>query len=267
MRIFIIFHRPKKKLFAFDLKAMWDYGLYVVLIGVWADHNLLLNLNSDLAGRVHEISILWTKEDLRQVINKGSPYLNISFSEKIKDKLIELSFETVGLIQKLVINILDDMRIDGKCAETRKIENIELVDNAAMQYADQLNAIYHTFATRLSGGIRRRANSTGIYAYALAEIMSASDVELSKGLSIDVIFNNSHKKQNRIQKANLRTVLEKLDSLQVDLDGRGLIFSYSNNAVFVVDKQILLYRRYATIKWPWEEMISEAGASDALAAD
>jgi hypothetical protein len=30
----------------------------------------------------------------------------------------------------------------------------------------------------------------------------------------------------------------------------------------VVDHQLLLYRRFATVRWPWEDMIAEADASD-----
>lgn len=48
--------------------------------------------------------------------------------------------------------------------------------------------------------------------------------------------------------------------LQVDDDGRGLVLSYNEATaeVSIVDRQLLLYRRYATVKWPWEDMISEA---------
>ncbi len=37
--------------FAFELKALWDYGCFVVIIGVWSQSNMLLNLNPDLSGR------------------------------------------------------------------------------------------------------------------------------------------------------------------------------------------------------------------------
>jgi hypothetical protein len=31
--------------------------------------------------------------------------------------------------------------------------------------------------------------------------------------------------------------------------------------VSTVDHQLLLYRRFATVRWPWEDMIAEADAS------
>ena len=58
-----------------------------------------------------------------------------------------------------------------------------------------------------------------------------------------------------MQKGNLHTVLDKLERLQVDDEGRGLVFAYNeaNREVSVVDRQLLLYRKHSTVTWPWQE--------------
>lgn len=61
----------QRRQFAFDLKALWDYGLFVTIIGVWSQSNMLLFLNPDLSGRVHEMPIDWNPQDLRQVLEMG----------------------------------------------------------------------------------------------------------------------------------------------------------------------------------------------------
>jgi hypothetical protein len=131
-----------------------------------------------------------------------------------------------------------------------------------MAYAEQLNPLYQQFATRVSSGMRHRQDSTGIYAHAMAAILAASDDELIKGLSLDKIYDISHSREARIHKGNLRSVLEKFEELQVDPDGRGLVLSYNDatREVSFVDRQLLLYRSYSTVKWPWEDPIAEAGA-------
>lgn len=73
-----------RQLFAFDLKAMWDYELFVVIIGVWSQTNMLLYLNPDLTGRVREIAIEWTTEDLIRILEKGGHSLKIDFSDQVK---------------------------------------------------------------------------------------------------------------------------------------------------------------------------------------
>ena len=54
---------------AFDLKALWDYQLYVVIIGVWSQSNLVIFLNPDLAGRIEEVSVLNRTGNLRERIS------------------------------------------------------------------------------------------------------------------------------------------------------------------------------------------------------
>jgi hypothetical protein len=97
----------------------------------------------------------------------------------------------------------------------------------------------------------------------MAAIMDSSDEELTKGLKLDRIFERANTREPRVQKANLRAVLEKFESLQVDQDGRGLVLSYNSatSEMTVVDRQLLLYRRYATVRWLWEDLIVEVATS------
>ncbi len=143
------------------------------------------------------------------------------------------------------------------------LSDINSLESAEMAYAEQLNPLYQQFAGRLSKGIRNRQDSTGIYAHAIAVILEADDQTLMKGITRDKIYEIAHSRQDRIQKGNLGKVLEKFEELQVDSDGRGLVLSYNEatTEVTVVDRQLLLYRKYATIKWPWEDMIKEADSS------
>ncbi|EQD50481.1 hypothetical protein B1A_13435, partial [mine drainage metagenome] len=94
--------------FAFDLKALWDYQVFVVIIGVWSETNLLLHLNPDLAGRVTEIPIDWIRADLMRILTKGGSTLHIEFDAKVRDKLVDLSYANAGLLQALALLTLDD---------------------------------------------------------------------------------------------------------------------------------------------------------------
>jgi hypothetical protein len=59
-------------------------------------------------------------------------------------------------------------------------------------------------------------------------------------------------------------VLEKCEQLQIDSEGRGLVIAYNEAEaeISVVDRQLLLYRKYCTVKWPWEDLIAEAKTGD-----
>lgn len=254
----------ERKNFAFDLKALWDYGLFVVIIGVWSESNMLLYLNPDLSGRVLETSIAWTEDELKRVLRRGGDTLNIHFSQRFEGVAAHDCFGNVGILQTLALKSLDHLQIHERQQSHCQIDNIEALEATAMDYAEQLNPLYQQFAKRVSAGIRNRKDSTGIYGHAVAVILGATDDELTKGLSIDHIFERTNAREKRIQKGNLRTILEKFEALQVDQDGRGLVLAYNeaNSEVTVVDRQLLLYRRYSTVMWPWEDLIAEANASE-----
>lgn len=252
--------------FAFDLKALWDYGVFVVIVGVWCESNLLLHLNPDLTGRVVEISVDWASADLRRILEKGGDALHLTFASGLKSKLTDLSYSNAGLLQQLTLLTLDEHGITRKPLMKKIVDRDDALETASMLYADQLNPVYQQFARRVASGIRTRKNATGIYAHAMAVIMEASDEELIKGLHARTIFERAVKRQERIQYSNLKAILEKLQELQVDEDGRGLIIGYSpaTEEVAIVDRQLLLYRRFATIKWPWEDLIEDADRNGGL---
>ena len=249
----------ERKQFSSDLKAMWDYGCYVIIIGVWTRSNLLLALNDDLTDRVVELPVDWADKELEQVIEKGGKVLNLEFSDDLKRSLVGDCYKNVGLLQKLLVEFLDQLGVDSKQEVSLLMDSIDDFESAAMIHAEQLDTRYQQFAKDVSSGIRKRRNSTGIYAYAMAIIVNSEDELLLKGLPLDRIFSEAVRRQPRIQKANLRLVLQKLEQLQVDSEGRGLVIAFdeSNDEISVIDRRLLFYRKYITIKWPWEEIIEQ----------
>ena len=233
----------ERQIFAYDLKALWDYGCFFVIIGVWTKTNLLIYLNSDLGSRIEEIPISWSRADLEQVIISGSETLKVKFSDHIKRCILDDCYGNVGILQQLALNILDETGIDEECTTLTMLDDQEKFVDAAMKYAEQLNSRYQKFAKDIS-----------------SVIMDSSDKELIQGLELDTIFKIASRRQSRILKGNLRTVLQKIEELQVDSDDRGLVLSYNDatDEVTAIDRTILIYRKYVTIKWPWEDLINEA---------
>lgn len=246
---------------AHDMKTLWDYECYFIIIGVWTQTNLLTAMNPDLTGRIVEISVSWTDEDLKRVIDKGCAVLNVAIDPVIKNELIKDSFKNVGILQSLLLLLIED---ESGYEKTQigemHITEPRLYKEAAEKYATQLDGVYQQFAKTLSQGIRSRKKSTGIYALAMQAIVSGTDDELMNGLSRNKIFMYANGKEPRVQKGNLKTVLGKLVDLQKPESGKGLVISYdeATDVIFVVDYQLLFYRKHHVMRWPWEEMIEEA---------
>ncbi len=263
--------RENKKELAFDLKAFHDWGLFITIIGIWHHSNMLTSLNKDLLGRVEEISIHWNKHDLGEILNKGAEALNIIFEEDVANTIIDASYSNAGLLQELTLSLLDECAVyeEFEKSEIEVVGDSDKLESAAMKHAEQLERPYINFSENVSKGIRKRENSTAIYAYAMKYILESDDDLLINGIKLKDIYEDCHSKEPRIQQGNLRKVLRKIEKLQVDEEGRGLVIAYddASQVVYIVDRQLLFFRRYSTIHWPWEELIKDSQNSKSFEAD
>ncbi|MCR2819619.1 hypothetical protein NQ166_12370 [Microbacterium sp. zg.Y1090] len=260
-------HEERRRL-AYDLKTFWDFGVFVIIVGIWSQQSLI-DLNPDLSTRVREFSLSWTQDDLLRIIDKGQSALNLSIDAQVKQKLVSHAYGNAGLLQALALGLLDEAGFDVSAPEVFEVSDANLFDSAAMALAESLNPLYQSFAKRTSAGIRTRQNSTGIYAHTMAVILDSDDDKLINGIHARTIYREAHAREKRIQQPNLKTILRHLDSLQIDQDGRGLVVTYDEGQeeVSVVDLQLLLYRKFSTVKWPWEEIVQETDGRDAYQAD
>lgn len=90
-----------RRAFAFMLKALGDYGIYVIVVGIWPEDHLLTYYNGDLDGRVEDVRLVWEDADLEQVLDKGCAALKIAFADELKGALVKDAYGNVGLVQRL----------------------------------------------------------------------------------------------------------------------------------------------------------------------
>jgi hypothetical protein len=65
---------------AFLIKSLGDYGVFVIVVGIWPHDHLLSYYNGDLEGRIEDIHLRWSAEELEKVLAQGAQHLGISFS-------------------------------------------------------------------------------------------------------------------------------------------------------------------------------------------
>ncbi|HEL4856792.1 TPA: hypothetical protein UL920_004201 [Stenotrophomonas maltophilia] len=255
---------PVRKSLSGHLKALWDLECNVVIIGVWTSDSYLTTLNPDLEDRLAEIPAEWTPTELGEILEKGGKALNVEFLPPLLELIVENSFENAGLLQTLTRKILDRLGIEQAQDALLTLDDPELLNVAAAEHAKELEGRFQAFARSVSTGMRTRKESTGIYAHAMDVILQADDDKLRTGISLKEIYDAASAKQPRIKHGNLRRILEKIDHLQVDDEGRGLVITYNSatERVTVVDRRLLLYRRFAKPTWPWAELISNLGDDD-----
>src|SRR6202022_2323146 len=115
----------------------------VIIVGVWSEQNMLIYLNPDLTGRVHEVSIVWTAPDLRKILEKRGTALNLEFSPELKERAISDCHENAGILQKLILGTLDRVGIHEEQKQSTMVEDLVALEHAALFYAEHLNPLYH----------------------------------------------------------------------------------------------------------------------------
>jgi len=73
---------------AFLLKAMGEYGLFVIVVGVWPKDHLLTYYNGDLEGHVEDIHLKWSDSELKKVILQGCDALRISIPDSLVNTML-----------------------------------------------------------------------------------------------------------------------------------------------------------------------------------
>jgi hypothetical protein len=241
---------------AFDFKAFWDSQVFFMIIGIWADQNLLTYYNGDLSGRVEEIDIRWNLEELEQVLQKGTRALNISFDPEVKAEIIDDANQNVGLLQRLA---------EKYCYESKIYESnwrtIALSDKGALVRAR--NAIcgeeavrYRLFDDVVSRGLRDSGESElKVYQRIVRVCVEASSQDLRDGISRADLLTRIQVYEPRVRLSDLSAALNKIDKLQAVRSISPLILSYNPNTqkIQLVDREFLFYRKYGSPTWTWQE--------------
>jgi hypothetical protein len=258
----------EKRRLAFDLKALWDMKTFFVIVGVWAEQNLLQYYNGDLSGRIEEIDIQWNNGELHEVISKGEAALNIAISPYIRDAVIQDSNQNVGLIQRIAEKYCFNCGIlETQLTEllSKTIDNPEMLGKARESICHEEDSRYRQFGNAVEKGFKSNEESElKVYQHIARVCMEASDSELSSGLHYNTLLDRVQKYNSRVRQSDLTAALQRLNRLQEDRSISPLVLSYNpkSRLVQLVDRELLFYRKYGHPVWPWSEHAD--AASDQL---
>lgn len=244
----------EKKSLAYDLKAFYDLGVFFIIVGVWAEQNLLTTYNGDLSGRIEEIDVEWSDGDLAQVIRKGESALNITFDNVIRLDLIADAKGNVGLLQRLLEKycLIQGIITDQ---ETRSVlDDSGAVEQARMEITSEQHARYGNFFTMIIEGMRD--SELRMYEHIVRVCVErADDNELVRGLTRRQIQERIVDFQPSARQSDVTSALQRINRLQADRNVSPLIFYYNDvtRRLQIVDRELLFYRRYKTNVWPWED--------------
>jgi hypothetical protein len=180
---------PERHRLAFDLKAFWDLRVFFIIIGVWAEQNLLTTYNNDLSGRVEEIDVQWDRDDLHLVLAKGEQALLIMFDEPIKESIIADASGNVGLLQRFAEKICYNSGIYGSDDVVRTITDANVVDQCRAEICASQENRYHSFVELIGKGFKDpERTKLKMYHHLVRVCFEASEHGLLAGIDRQIIL-------------------------------------------------------------------------------
>jgi hypothetical protein len=239
---------------AFILKALGGYGLHILIAGIWAQDHLLTYYNGDLVGRVEDVHLTWTDEELDAVLRSGSSALNIDMSTQLRQMLVNDAAGNVGLLQQLAEMICREEEVFSRQKYALYLTAGPSLQRARHAVANSMKQRFQGFAENFEGAVHTACPGASHPNAVLREIISYSDEELLHGIDngtlVDTIY--SAAEQTRHQQA-ICELLESLAQAQTTMGIRPPVLAYNQHArkVYVTDRALLFFRRYGSPRWPW----------------
>jgi hypothetical protein len=237
---------------AFLLKAFFEYGIFVVIIGIWAEQNLLIYYNGDLSGRVEEINISWNDLELEEVIKKGEPVLNIHFSDEIKREIISSSVHNVGMLQRLVEKICLIEGIFESQDTLKEINSLKTLDEARNELVTEIGQKFNRIKEVFERGFR--ANTELKLYYQIFRLLTEiSEEKLINGISQNEILQKLQEYDDKIRQSDLTASLIRIEKLQVDRRINPLLVTYNHKLRLLIlgDREFIFFRKYNKIPFIW----------------
>jgi hypothetical protein len=234
--------------FSFLLKALLEYKVFTIVMGVWAEDHLLSYYNGDLAGRVEDIRLEWLDEELIAILAQGSEALNVSFTQESAQALVRDAFGNVGLLQRGAEQLCREAGIRQRIGRGTQSIDHTYMGAARQGLAATMAGRFLTFAERVSA-------SGVIYREVLRAVATAPDATLLEGIPLNelpaMIVASGGRRRS---KSALREKLLKISEVQseVEIQPPVLAWDQPSNRLFLVDRAFLYYRLYGTPSWPWE---------------
>lgn len=243
---------PTKKEFAFYLKAFYENKTFVLISGVWEEQNILSYYNGDLSGRVEEINITWTDPELNRVLARGAEALNITFFNKLTERIIECSFHNVGLVSRVAEKLCFIENILETQEERKIISNYNSLKIARTSLVKEMARRYDKIEDVFKSGTSDNYNHFCFYQI-FRVITELDKKSLLEGIHRRDLHQRIRYFDKTITEECLKKTLDELETLQSEKKISPMLITYnrSMHEIILTDREFLFYREYGDVKWEW----------------
>jgi hypothetical protein len=149
-----------------DLKHFLDEEILFLLIGIPSSPNRALRNNPDLSGRMKHISFDYlSREEIKEIISKGTGLLNVEFKEDVVEAIISTSLKNPYLVQYICRLIIKNKGIDKTSKEKVVFHDANDVYAACRKVASILDNDYSGIYGVIASGTRAQKSDKAFNQY------------------------------------------------------------------------------------------------------
>ena len=233
---------------AYIIKAMGEWRVPCVVIGIWTDTHLLKLYNGELDGRIEDVRVQWTFDELRDVVRRGSRALNISLPDSICDQMVRDAYTSVGLLQELAKATLAAAGIRRRSLRTRVVDDATCLTSGRAAVVEQVTSRFEPFiqhfANAAIAGVRG-----GAYAALLRSVTDRlSERQLLAGVGVSELRNEMLLDDPALAIEDVESALGNLEDAQRAVGIRPAVLAYdaARQRLVLADRRLLLYLRERT---------------------
>lgn len=255
--VFEDFHNlsdSEQRRMAFTIKALGDWGVPCVVAGIWSDNHLLTFHDGELDGRIEDLHVRWTGDELEQVLHKGCVALNVSIAAPLVAALRTDAHSSPGLLQQLARELLREAHVGRRRLRTIRIEDDALYRTARDRVVVSIAGRFNPFVDRLHDHVEEGTRS-GVFSNLLWVVFErASDIDLIEGVQVDRLVAEMAINDPGVRTPDLVAALERLDHAQRLHEVHPAVLAYDRvrGRLVLADRRLLLYRRRYSRAWPWQ---------------
>lgn len=187
-----------------DLKVLADHNVPLVVVAAWPNESRLNRFGTNLLTRYHLIRLKWTPDELKRVLTEGQKALNIEFSQRIMDMLLESACGSVGILQNLSYDYCLACGLTER-GRKRKVDDITALEHVRTNLYNAFRERYDSYARDAVTGFQLPNNPKviPIYELLLAELFErATDDELLAGIPVTSLVHrleDAYRKKHKVQ--------------------------------------------------------------------
>jgi hypothetical protein len=230
---------------AYVIKALGEWQVPCVVSGIWTDTHLLKLYNGELDGRIEDLQLRWSFDELQEVVRRGCRALNVQISDELARGLARDAYTSVGLLQELTRATFEAAGIRRRRWRTERLENPAVADAGRDRVVNGIASRFDPFIQLLPGATVENVRPS-IYP-SLTRILTSelSEQELLDGVAVLDLHGRLLLDDPELQPEHVTLALESIETAQRSVSIRPSVLAYdaARERLMLADRRLLLYLR------------------------